>query len=41
MAQLKPVIAPKASSKEGWDDELHGRVQWQTLFSAEHTQLKN
>lgn len=37
MTQNKPVILHKAGCEEGWDDELHGRVQWRTLFSAERT----
>ncbi|MCL4301870.1 MAG: cupin domain-containing protein [Anaerolineae bacterium] len=37
MTQNKPVILHTAGCEEGWDDELHGRVQWRTLFSAERT----
>ncbi len=37
MTQSKPIILHEASCKEGWDDELHGRIQWCTLFSAERT----
>lgn len=37
MTQCKPVILHKADCEEGWNDDLHGRVQWRTLFSAEDT----
>ena len=37
MANSNPVILQEAGCEEGWDDELHGRVQWRTLFSAERT----
>ena len=37
MTQSKPVILNETSCKEGWDDELHGRIQWCTLFSAGRT----
>jgi mannose-6-phosphate isomerase-like protein (cupin superfamily) len=33
----KPVILYEDGCTEEWDDELHGRVQWRTLFSAERT----
>jgi quercetin dioxygenase-like cupin family protein len=37
MVASKPVILHEAALEEGWDDERHGRVQWRTLFSNEHT----
>jgi mannose-6-phosphate isomerase-like protein (cupin superfamily) len=37
MVDGKPVIIPESGYEEGWDDDLHGRVQWRTLFSAERT----
>jgi quercetin dioxygenase-like cupin family protein len=37
MTQSKSVILHEAGCQEGWADELHGRVQWRTLFSAERT----
>ncbi len=40
MIQTKPVILHKADSESSWDDELHGCVQWRTLFSADQTPTK-
>lgn len=37
IAQSQPVIIPESSYEGGWNDDLHGRVQWRTLFSAERT----
>jgi mannose-6-phosphate isomerase-like protein (cupin superfamily) len=37
MVKSKPVIVHDAGCEEFWDDDLHGRVQWRTLFSNEHT----
>ncbi len=33
----QPVILPESACAEGWNDDLHGRVQWRTLFSAGRT----
>ena len=37
MSQHKPIIIHADKCEEGWDDDLHGRLRWRTLFSAERT----
>jgi quercetin dioxygenase-like cupin family protein len=35
---IAPVIIHEPSlTSDGWDDELHGRVSWRTLLSADQT----
>ncbi|MFN8457273.1 MAG: cupin domain-containing protein [Anaerolineae bacterium] len=37
ITHTQPVILPESACTEGWNDDLHGCVQWRTLFSAERT----
>jgi mannose-6-phosphate isomerase-like protein (cupin superfamily) len=37
MSQTQPVIKHHQIYEEGWNDEIHGRVRWRTLFSANQT----
>ena len=37
MINTQPIILHDADSEAGWDDEVHGCVQWRTLFSADST----
>jgi mannose-6-phosphate isomerase-like protein (cupin superfamily) len=37
MSQTQPVIRHHQIYEEGWSDEIHGRVRWRTLFSANQT----
>ena len=37
MSQNKAVIIHTSTCEEGWDDDVHGRLRWRTLISADES----
>jgi len=37
VSEVRPLVLHDAPCDEGWDDDVHGRVAWRTLWSADRT----